>query len=166
MIIGEKRLAEAFDQLPEVNGFKPVYDWGNKFQLMALLKSYEDAKESPYPLIYQISNNWSQDKIRNKVESRLRLIIATRNLQTELLNKNRWAMSYQNVLWPVLGNIEKVIERAGIFDSLPVYEMFNHPNYGNQENENFTTDIWDAIDIQFNEPLIINNNCINTQIRF
>jgi len=166
MIIVEQRLSDAFDQLPTIDGFKPVYDWGNKFQLLALLKSYENDKKSPYPLVYQLSNDSTQEPNKNTAETRLRLILATRNLQTELLNRNRWAMSYRNVLFPLVTNIEKVILRAGIFNSLPVYRLYTHPNYGNQENENFTADIWDALEMEFTEPLIINNSCINTQIKF
>ena len=165
MIIVEKRLNDAFAQLPPIGGFKPVYKWGNEMHLLKQLKAYSDANESPYPLIYQTSNESEQDTVKKICETKLVLVIATRNTETDLLNDNRWAMSYKSVLYPVLENIEKVILRAGIFNSLPSYRLTNFPNYGSG-TENFTADIWDALQVEFLDPLVITNDCINTQIKF
>jgi len=166
MIVVEERLNDVFSQLPEIDGFKPVFDWGNQYNLMAVLKSYADAKESPYPLIYQDITESEENQFSRgdgEVELNLKLIIACSNPATELLNKNRWAMSYRNVLFPVVENIEKCFYKAGIFTWTGEYGLKKHPNYGNGE-ENFTTDIWDALVLRVSN-MKIDTNCIQ-QINF
>jgi len=164
VIIVEERLAEAFDQLPLIDGFKPVYDWGNEFNLLATLNVYAKANTSPYPLIYQTSMDEEQDVVLQSCQTRLILIVATVNPQTDLLNKNRWAMSYRNVLFPMAENIQKCILKAGIFLWDGKVRLTKYPNYGSGA-ENNTTDIWDAIKMEFTNPITISSNCIN-QIRF
>lgn len=164
MIIVEKRLNDAFSQLPPIGGFKPVYKWGNEMHLLKQLKAYSDANESPYPLIYQTSiNSDYYGAFSQECETRLRLIISTRNTQTELLNENRWAMSYETVLFPMVQNIVKLFKQAQIFVWNSEYSISEYPNYGNG-TENFTADIWDSI--VFETTIRITSNCINENINF
>lgn len=165
MIIVEQRLAEVFEQLPEVGGFKPVYKWGNEHHLIKQLVLFEKQSKSPYPLIYQISMTDTQDGNKKEANTRLELIIATRNIETDLLNENRWAMSYENVLFPLAKNIEKCFTKAGIFRWSERYRLTKYPNFGGEPNtnqkSNFTTDIWDALKLELLDEITVKDGCIN-----
>lgn len=171
MIVVEERLAEAFAQLPNIGattdpvfaGFKPVYDWGDQFNLMATLKRYSDSSTSPYPLIYQVSTESEQQAHANECTADLVLYLAVQNTNTDLVNKERWAMSYRNVLNPLAENIEKVFRRAQIFTWDAVYKLDRQPNFG-KDTANFTLDIWDVL--IFTTNININANCIQETINF
>lgn len=158
MIVVEKQLTKAFDNLPNIEGFKPVYKWGNKDHLIKQLKLFGEEAKSPYPLIYQTSNSDSDSGQKNYTETDLVLILATRVLQTELLNENRWAMSYEKILWPLANNIETIFKKSQMFVWDNSFTKTTYPNYGNGE-ENFTADIWDAMELKFN-GLKITTNCL------
>lgn len=162
MIVAEKRFTEVFIQLPEIDGFKPVYKWGNEMHLLAQLKAFTKAKQSPYPLIYQLTDGIEEDHNAHQTEMNTEVVfvIACQNLKTELLNENRWAMSYENILFPMVLNIEKALQRAGIFTWDGGYKLQKFPNYG-ELGKNKTTDIWDAVRIVI-PNIIINANCVNT----
>ena len=163
MIILENRLTEVFDQLPAIDGFKPVYKWGNTKHLNAIIKMFSENNKTPYPLIYQLSETSVQDTIKNEASARLVLIVACQNTDVSLLNENRWAMSYQNILYPMVANIEKCFDRSGVTQWDGQYTMTNYPNYGNDATtENPQIDIWDAVRIELTNPIIINNRCIHT----
>lgn len=162
MIVVEERLGEVFEQLPLVVGFKPIYDFGDKHHLIKLLKAYSDEAKSPYPLVYQLSTKSKQNELVQEGETNLVLMIATRNDETALFNKNRWATSYRNVLIPTAKHVVTALTKGGIFVWNFEYEIDNYPNYGSGE-ENFTTDIWDAI--RLTTRITITDGCINT-IRF
>lgn len=179
MIVVEQKNSLVFDQLPkfDVNlptepgynpalpnseGFKPVYKWGNEAHLIKLLTLFAKESKSIYPLIYQTSNFSTQDNIRNSASTDLVFILACRNLETDLLNENRWAMSYGNILYPLVSNIEKCFNRAGIYNWNGIYTVEEFPNYG-ENNQNKTIDIWDAL--LFKTTITINDTCIN-KIKF
>lgn len=178
MVVVEERNSLVFDQLPafEVNlpdvegydpdlpdsvGFKPVYKWGNEKHLIKQIKEFDKENKSIYPLIYQTSNQSNQDVIRNSCRTDLVFILACRNLETDLMNENRWAMSYKKILYPLVENIEKCFNRAGIYTWDGLFTVQEFPNYG-ENDQNKTTDIWDAL--LFSTSITINGNksCINT----
>ena len=53
-------------------------------------------------------------------------------------------MSYENVLYPLVENIENILKRSGQVVWNGNYRKSDFPNYGSGE-ENFTIDKWDAI---------------------
>lgn len=158
MIIIEKQLNKAFDTLPQIQGFQPVYKWGNKNHLIRQLKLFSKNKEYPYPLIYQTSNSDSDSGQKNYTETDLILVLATRVIERERLNENRWATSYENILWPLAQNIETLFKKSQMFVWDNEFRKTTYPNYGDGE-ENFTTDIWDALELRFN-GLKITTNCL------
>lgn len=163
MIVVEERLAKVFEQLPEIGGFKPQYESGNDNHLNKYLTLMAKDSKSPYPLIYQTSNTDEQDDRGNKTQANLVLILATRNIETELLNSNRYQMSFKNVLNPLAENIIKAFNRAGIFDWDGKYRIEKFMNYGDG-NQNKTVDIWDAIRLTTN--ITVKSNCIVENIKF
>ena len=162
MIVVEEILTEIFEQLPSIDGFKPIYKWGNEFHLQQQLELYSKAKTSPYPLIYQTSNLSKQQTFKNECEAKLKLVLACQNTNVSLTNEERWAMSYRNILYPLLGNIEKCFTGAGCVVWNGDYDMQEFPNYGNGK-DNFTLDVWDAIVIDVKIQII--KGCVR-QIRF
>lgn len=160
MIDVHKRLTGVFATLPEVMGMKPNYKWGDEMHLNQLIKLYNNDSKNPYPLIYNVSNNTSQDEQKQTATyNTLSLVIAYRNLHTDHTNPTRWATSYKDMLFPVAMNIVTLLKKSAIFQWNEQYELFEFPNYGNaQENE--TTDIWDAL--RLDTSITINNNCLNT----
>ena len=162
MIIVEEKNSLVFNQLPELNEFKPVYKWGNEAHLIKQLALFAKESKTIYPLIYQLSNKSTQNNIRKNCTTDLIFILACRNIETDLLNENRWAMSYKNILYPLVINIEKCFNRSGIYDWDGIFTVEEFPNYGNGK-EKKTIDIWDAL--LFKTTITINDNCIN-QIKF
>jgi hypothetical protein len=144
MVIIEEINSEAFDQLPTMNGFKPVYKWGNELHLIKQLQLFEKNGKSPYPLIYQTSNRSEQNATTEIAETNLVFILACRNLETDLLNENRWEMTYKNILYPLVSNITTVFNKAGVYIWDGSFSVEEFPNYGNGK-ENKTVDIWDAL---------------------
>lgn len=161
MIIVENRLIEAFDMLPEIGGIKPTYRWGNEEHLLKLLELFSKSNATPYPLIYQVTNEDEPNNVNTEVD--LKLILAVRNIDTALLNENRWAMTYKDVLFPLAQNIITVFNKSGIFLWNGQYKLYKFPNYGNGK-ENFTTDIWDALRIDTN--IKITTYCKTKYIKF
>jgi len=160
MVVVEKKNSLVFGQLPLMDGFKPIYKWGNEKHLIKQLKEFDKEKKSIYPLIYQTSNQSDQDNIRSTCVTDLTFILACRNLETDLLNEQRWAMSYENILYPLVQNIETCFNKAGVYMWDGKYSIQEFPNYGNGE-ENKTTDIWDAL--LFTTRITIDGNyCIKT----
>lgn len=161
MIDTHAKLSEVFEQLPEIDGCKPNYKWGNDQHLNQLLKAYtNDPTKAVYPLIYNVSNRTSQNEARKESELRLSLVIATRNNEKDLLNANRWATSYKNVLFPMVQNIVKCFYQAGIFMWDETLDLYEFPNYGNGK-ENKTIDIWDALRMDLTIT-IQGDRCIKT----
>ena len=161
MVVVEERNSLVFEQLPLISGFKPVYKWGNEKHLIKQLKQFDADRKSIYPLIYQTSNQSEQDNIRNTARTDLSFILACRNLETDLLNEQRWAMSYENILYPLVENIEICFNRAGIYLWDGIFTIQEFPNYGNGE-ENKSTDIWDALLFSTSITIKGNKSCINT----
>jgi hypothetical protein len=168
MVVVEERNSLVFEQLPSMSvslpesvGFKPVYKWGNEKHLIKLLKEFDKENKSIYPLIYQTSNQSVQDVIRNSCTTDLVFILACRNLETDLLNENRWAMSYKNILYPLVENIEKCFHRAGIYTWDGIFTIQEFPNYGENE-QNKTTDIWDALLFSTSITIRGDKSCIKT----
>jgi hypothetical protein len=143
-MILEERLISVFEQLPEVDGFKPVYHFGDDVEFNRFILKSTD---SVYPLIWQLIKRESDDDIRKNIKTDLEFFIAVRNLNVDMFNTERWETSYKNVLVPVYENIKKAFIRSGIVRSDFVYEVFKKPNYSQIDNndKNKTIDIIDAI---------------------
>lgn len=142
MIVVERFLTTLFADLPLIDGFTTIYKWGNKQHLLKQLELYSKEAKTIYPLIYQTSNSSTQGK--GECETKLSLVLACQNLNIDLTNEQRWAMSYENVLYPLVENIENIFRSSGSVTWDNSYSITEFPNYGNGE-ENFTIDKWDAI---------------------
>lgn len=142
MIVVESFLNDLFEQLPLIDGFKTIYKWGNKEHLLKQLELFSKESKTIYPLIYQTSNSSVQGK--DECETKLTLVLACQNTNVDLTNEQRWMLSYKNILYPLVENIESIFRKSGSVTWKNSYSITEFPNYGNGE-ENFTIDKWDAI---------------------
>jgi len=168
MINVHKRLIDAFDTLPYIGatldpvsvGFKPRYEWGDDYHLNKLIKLFGNDPSKPvYPIIYNSANTIEHDTKRVAATAKLTLILATRNTSVDMTNSQRWATSYNNVLFPLARNIEQLFTKSQIFAWDGIFTTVEFPNYG-QNGENKTTDIIDAL--RFDTTITINDKCLKT----
>lgn len=164
MIIVEELLSKSFAKLPVTGDKKPVYRWGNKDHLIKILEQYQKANQTPYPLIYQVSNRSTQSPKASEVTTNLELVIAVRNIEFDMLNERRWATTYKGLLYPVLENIQTLFTKGNIFLWDSEYTIQEFPNYGNG-TEHFTVDHWDAIRFE-TSITIYGNRCLQQTINF
>jgi len=168
LIVIEEVLSEVFLQMPErQTGFKPVYKWGNQFHLIKQLTLFKKNNKSAYPLIYQTSTQSTQDTARHEATTNLVLVISTVNKDISLTNEQRWAMSYRNVLYPVVEDVVACFKRAGVFNWDGIFKISEFPNFGD-DKENYTIEIWDAIMFETTITIEVKANgdpkCINKNI--
>ena len=152
MIVAEERLNEVFSQIPGITGNKPVYAWGDQIHLNKWIKKNPDT----YPLIYQISKEEDHDILQNRLTTKWEAVIATRNKNTDLLNDERWAMSFRNELNPIASKIAEGFIKCNFINWNHEVKIKRFGNYG-ENNEHFTVDIWDAI--LFEATIEITDNC-------
>lgn len=167
MINLHKRLIEAFDTLPLIDGLKPHYDFGNEKHLNQLLKLYaNDPTKNIYPLIYNVNNSYDLNSKGKVGEFQLSLVIATRNTNTGFTNSQRWATSYDNVLFPLAEYIETLFKKGSIFIWSGDYTLYEFPNFGNAADENFGTDIVDALRFDTTMKIYNESVCFKKPIKY
>jgi len=168
MIVLEDRLKEIFDTLPDVvlgtSSFKPTFSFGDEKHLNAYIKATKN-QSSIYPLIWLVYpntevHNYSERQLKSSVT----LILAVRNKEVSWLNERRFKNTYSQILIPLLENVLKSFKGTKIASinrdtEGNLYRLTKFPNYGNTEtngDKHFTTDIWDAIRVEFDLTV---NNC-------
>lgn len=164
MIVVEERLAELFAQLPEIqinptNLNKPFFSWGKKEELNRYVLKTDDSVL--YPLIWLLPTKDDYNRAAELVEKRLILIIATREIRTELYNPQRYKGSFEQVLNPLSEYVIQALENSSttrVIDSTGI-EIFKEPNYSDS-GENATIDKWDAIRLELDVEF--NDNCLKT----
>lgn len=166
----EKIIALAISKIvPDVN-----IGYGNRLELHKFLAngkaldhqnfiiSTDEKNYKQYPLIWIVGSILT-DSIEDNLflAKKARIIFSVNNACISDTNDQREVKSY-SILSPIA---EKAIERftksqlVGFEDKLnPKYSFFREPNYSENQKENATIDIWDALVIDTN--LILNTNCL------
>lgn len=172
MIIIEERFEEMIDVIPEMGNpptstdkFKVKFSFGDDKELTSYLINN---KSNVYPLIwliYPIIENHTLKKV-DLPEASFILAVQTNNY---LSNKERFATNYKNVLIPLYNNFIELMQKSNIINMAESKKVIKYPNYSNENNdkENKTVDIWDAIkvtiscnltDAYFRKSIKFNNN--------
>ena len=160
MIVVQERLTELFDTLDEIQGHKPVFDSGTDVYLNKLLTGYFKEGKTPYPLIWMLPGDETEDEFLGKVEKRAEFILCTRNDNVDMYMPQRLATSFENVLIPLYDAILVGITKSHIatYDNRSVTRQL-YPNYVVNENKNKTIDVWDAIKLTIDLEIHKDNNC-------
>ncbi len=166
-IIVEDRLKELFDTLPAINGFSPVFKYGDQKELMAFLRSTKGDASKPYPLIWYVYPNSETDNGKDQdVNLTLSLVMAVNNGKTSMLNDERKETTYKTILEPLRNNVRTALKKASILTLTGADDRFittKFPNYSGDDNnmtENELQDVWDAI--KQVQEVTINDNCLKT----
>lgn len=173
MIIIEDRLREMFEYLPNMSrfdntgSFKPKFQFGDGKELNAFLDSTRIEKTDPYPLIWLL---YPQKEVHstNRVKVNNMTIILAVKTTPDKMNEERFEKVFKPILFPLADNIFELFKKSNTIDTVVDYDVIKYPNYGElntlrTKEQNFTTDIWDALRITFNAN--INNNCLR-QLNF
>lgn len=162
MIIVQQRLSELFDTLPDLNGNKVYFGEGTEKHLNKWLAGYFKSGVAPYPLIWMLPSEETENELTGYVEKRCEFILCTRNTDVEMLNPHRLATSFTNVLIPLYDAMIRSFKVGGIvsFDPEEITRSF-HPNYSKNDNgeKNAVIDIWDALKIRLDLKIYGINQC-------
>lgn len=164
MMTVENIMAEIVNLIPERQpGLKPVYHFGEGKELNHFLMGRAKEGSHLYPLVFQTSYRTVNNPIRNEVETTWEAILAT-STKKELYNSQRAATTYQNVLYPLLEDLEWAMRNSNAIRSTYNWSVELWPNYSEtkQMQKHGFIDVVDALVIK--TDLIITNTCINTKI--
>lgn len=177
-IVVEEVLSDIFNLIPDreysyakgddtvtVHVPKPKYYFGDAKECNAIIKK---RGENIYPLIFQTSISEDQDNRSGNVTTDLVLVLAHRNTRIDLLNTQRWATSYKNILMPLVENVLQALSESGWVRFDGTYTLEKVPNYSETpaNDKNAFIDIVDAIILSATITLNTRNKCINKNIKF
>jgi len=140
---------------------KPTYHYGDSKELNNLIVALD---HKIYPIIFQTSTNWDGDSKDPKSETEITLVIATLTSAT-LLNDQRWATTYKNILLPTLNYILQIFTKSRVISWDGKYSVQNAPNYSETESKDLDkfVDIVDAIVLTTNIK-VDGGSCIDKKI--
>lgn len=162
MIIVQERLAVLFDTLPQIQGHKVYFGEGTEKYLNKWLKGYFKEGLAPYPLIWMLPSEETENELTGYVEKRTDFILCTRNENVDMFNPERLTTSFENVLVPLYNSMLRSFKVGGIvsYDQEDVTRSF-HPNYSKSDSgeKNAAIDIWDAIKVTTDLKIYGINQC-------
>lgn len=165
MIIVEERLKELFATLPKITvgstSYAVNFDFGSHKDLLRFMNSERKLKGGvSYPIIW-LETPIERDVMRDgRINlSGLTLILATLS-NSEQSNSTRLELAFKTVLLPLQELVLKSLKRSGFTQIINDGQRkeTNFYNYGVNEDEHQTTDIWDVIKIELD--LIMDGKCL------
>lgn len=160
MIVFEDRIGEIVDSLEPINGFSPVFYWGNSAQEVNAFLALDDQK---YPLVYLTSGYEESEGDFKEVERECVFIIATNELDQNKLNLDRMRDNFDKVLNPLAFNLIDVLDSSSISRLPQGYKLKRIANYsdsksGSSSKANTQIDRWDVIELRCR--VVINDKCL------
>jgi len=159
MIVIEDRVKELVATMPSIEidnvSFPMVFDFGLAEDLDLFLK--QEVKK--YPLVWlETSFEEKHNSDKSEAQASLSFKIATYGFDSTLLNNVRLNSTFKDVLFPVLENLRKALERANItLLQSREFEITKFYNYGSDKAQE-QSEIWDAI--KFDVDVKFNNDCL------
>lgn len=174
MIIVEERFEEMFSVLPKMKrksdpaealGFSIQFGFGDDKELNSFLQRQGGR---PYPLIWLLYP-FKERHLEKRVELRDVTLILAVETTADKTNAERFNDTFKPILFPLYNNILWLFEKSNIIKVHNYYDVIKYPNYGElnvlrTKEESKTTDIWDALKLNFNCE--INNACFRNLITF
>ena len=165
MIIVEERLKELFATLPEItvgqNSYAVSFDFGSHKDLLRFMNSERKFKGGvSYPLIW-LETPIARDVMRNgNINlSGLTLVLATLS-NSQQSNTERLENTFKPTLIPLQELVLKSLKSSGFTQIINDGQRTetNFYNYGVDESESQTTDIWDVIKIELD--IMMDSKCL------
>ena len=165
MIIVEERLKELFATLPDItvgqNSYPVSFDFGSHKDLLRFMNSKRKFEGGvQYPLIW-LETPFERDIMRNgQVNlSGLTLILATLS-NSQQSNSARLENTFKPTLIPLSKLVLESLRKGGFTQIINDGQRkeTNFYNYGVNEEESQTTDIWDVIKIELD--VIMDSKCL------
>jgi len=164
MIIVEERLRDLFLSLPKISvgqkDYAVNFDFGSHKDLLRFMNSERKLKGGvQYPIIW-LETPIERVNFRNNdiTLNGMTLILATLS-NSEQSNLQRLETTFKPTLNPLYDNVIKALKYSGFTQIIGNQEVkqTNFYNYGVDESEHLTTDVWDVIKIELD--LIMNGKC-------
>ena len=165
MIIVEDRLRELFATLPAItvgqSSYPVTFDFGSHRDLLRFMNSERKFQGGvSYPLIW-LETPFEREVMRNgQVNiSNLTLVLATLS-DSEQSNTERLEVAFKTTLIPLSQLVLESLLKSGFTQIINDGQRkeTNFYNYGVDETESQTTDIWDVIKIELD--LIMDSKCL------
>ena len=165
MIIVEERLRELFATLPAItvgqSSYAVSFDFGSHKDLLRFMNSERKFKGGvSYPLIW-LETPFERDIMRDdKINlNGLTLILATLS-DAEQSNTTRLELAFKTTLIPLSQLVLESLLKSGFTQIVNDGQRkeTNFYNYGVDETESQTTDIWDVIKIELD--LLMDSQCL------
>ena len=165
MIIVEDRLKELFATLPDItvgqNSYPVSFDDGSHKDLLRFMNSERKFKGGvEYPLIW-LETPFEEDEARNGeiTLSGLTLILSTLS-NAQMSNSERREVTFKPTLIPLSKLVLKSLRNSGFTQIINDgnIKRTKFYNYGVDETESQTTDIWDVIKIELD--IIMDSKCL------
>ena len=164
-IIVEERLKELFATLPKItvgqSSYPVNFDFGSHKDLLRFMNSQRKFQGGvSYPLIW-LETPFERDVMRDGHInlSGLTLILATLS-DSEQSNTTRLELAFKTTLIPLSKLVLESLRKGGFTQIINDGQRTetNYYNYGVDETESQTTDIWDVIKIELD--IIMDNQCL------
>ena len=168
MIVVEYSIRDIIKGIPEIQInstllAKANFHWGDEQELNRYIQL---KKENSYPLIWLLpSTDNYNDEGSNKetVIKDCTFVIATREIRKDLFNDQRYLKTFEVVLNPLTEYLVKGLTKSNITNRIGTeFDIFKHPNYSAESEENGTIDIWDAIKLDIKVEFKNNRECLKT----
>lgn len=168
MIVVEDKLEAIFDYLPEMayaeggTEYKVIFGYGDQKELNLFLAAQESNSNKPYPLIWLLYQ-YKEKHTKRKVDLEDLVLILAVDTSAAMLNKDRLATTFRNILFPLYDNILGVFRKAVNVNLKEEVGVVKFPNYTDEtdrynDNVTFTSERWDALKTTW--ELSINDNCL------
>ena len=167
MIVVEYSIRDIIDTIPSILINKNLlakakFHWGDENELNRYIQLKKDGS---YPLIWLLpsGDDYDDEGSSEYVERDCSFVIATREVRKDLFNDQRYIKTFNLVLNPLTDYLIQGLTKSNITDRVGnKFQIFKHPNYSAESEENGTIDIWDAIRLTIKIKFKDNIDCLKT----
>ena len=166
MIVTEHSIRDIIATFPSIQInrnllLKAKFHWGDEKELNRYIQL---KKDNTYPLIWLLPTSDEYNDVGSNNQSVIKdcsFVIATRETRTELFNDQRYVKTFEVVLNPLTDYLVKGLTESNITERVGTeFSVFKHPNYSDDNTENGTIDLWDAVKLDINVKFKNNRECL------
>lgn len=164
MIVTEHNIRSIVETIPSIQmnanlSKPPSFHWGDKDELMRYLIKKGD---SAYPLIWLLPSSDEYSGNGQQVDKDCVFVIATRETRGDMYNDERYINAFATILNPLTDYLIHGLDVSTISNlSDRDWSITKFPNYA-EANENYTIDLWDAIQLTISVRFNKTSSCLKT----